>query len=238
MCCFLLFSIKDVNIDYTVYTDGNSAKVKQIDEDFEKYSGKNLLFLNLNNVKKELNDNPYYEIVSVEKDFPNVLSIKIKERRKAFYIFDDTNVYETTKDGIVLSVCKNENFSNYEDRQMIYLTLDGVSVSNASLGKKISTSADDLMLSTFNMATAVNLNDCINKIKVEKAVEKEWVFLYTYTGTIIQIIDALDDGQAKIEKAFSIYNEDIDDFEKTRKYIVVLKNNEGEIQGYWTESCY
>ncbi len=235
LCLFLLFSVKDVNIEYNVYADSDDVEIKEIESRFDKYSNKNLLFIKTEEVSNVLADNPYYEIIAVKKDYPNVLSVEIRERRKAFYIFDEDVIYETTKEGIVLNSYSSVELGN---RDMIYTTLTGVSVIEATKGQVIKTSEDELITAVFDMASEVNLTDCINEITVEKATGKELVNFKTYTGTVIQITNACDNGVAKINKAYNDYYEKADDYEKTRNYLIVFENAQGEIEIHWSENEY
>ena len=49
-------------------------------------TNKNLIFLSEDDVYKSLDYFHYMEIVSVDKQFPNVINVKVRERREVYYL--------------------------------------------------------------------------------------------------------------------------------------------------------
>ena len=80
---FSVFVIKEVTPSFTVTTNCKS-QTDEIEEKLISYKGQSLLFLNLEEVKNDLSVNPYLEIVSVEKSYPNSLIVEVEERIAVF----------------------------------------------------------------------------------------------------------------------------------------------------------
>ncbi len=196
--------------------------------------GKNLIFFNTEELAGSLTDFHYAEIISVEKSFPNVVKVEVKERKEVYELVSGENVYVTTENGIVLKSFKLDEQIASRDR--ISLNLVDISVTDATLGKLITTDADELLTKSFEMAKSVQLSNCIQSVELEKAsVFGGKVVFKTYTGVNIVIREILDDGVKKIETAFNKY-ENATDYEKTFKQIEVVKLKEtGEITAQWTE---
>ncbi len=227
--CIFIFSVKDVVVTCTVY---GGEKVEQINKSFEdKFEGKNLLFLDTDDVSDMLEDNPYYIVESVEKDYPNVLNIKIKERLATYYIQTTDKVYKTNDYGVVLDWYKKEEFTDKTSREMIYLSLRGVNVTSAIKGEIIKTDCDELVSSIFTMSKAVNLTDCINHVDavVDQSKTVKDAIFKTYTGVEIWVENAHVRGEEKIVRGFNGYYNNADDYIKISGYINVLMQLDGEI---------
>jgi len=234
LSCVSIFSIKKIETTFAV---GEDTDTKSVQAELDKFLGKNLTFLDLEDVKDAIKDFQYMEIVSISKQYPNVVKVEIRERKEVYYFEHDDSVFVMAKDGFVLNRYDKDEFTGSSSREMIYLSITGLAVSNVQIGTKISTD-DDLMLSTvFDMAETVFLTDCIKTIELLKAVEREEAIFYTYTGVKIVVPKVKDDGVNKIKVAFDAYDlsEKAGDYEKTFKTIVVVKTDDGVIYPDWTD---
>lgn len=227
--CIFVFSVKDVSVTFTVYSGEKAQKINQSFSD--KFEGKNLLFISEDEVIEVLENNPYYIVESVQKDYPNVLSIKVKERKATYYIEDKEKVYKTNDYGVVLDVFDSNEFTDRQSRDMIYLTLLGVKVTSSIKGEIIKTDCEELVSTVFEMSKAVNLTDCINHIDVvvdRTKIVKDAIF-NTYTGVEIWIENAHVKGCEKIVEGFNGYYDNADDYIKTQGYINVLMQEDDQI---------
>lgn len=84
-CFASAFKITDVELSYNVII-GSSENVKEkCSEYLESYKDKNLVFINSDEVAKELSSlSGYVEVVSVKKEFPNKLAVTIMERPEVY----------------------------------------------------------------------------------------------------------------------------------------------------------
>lgn len=226
--CFMLFSVKKVDVDYMVDSDTDTTSVQT---QLDKFIGTNLLFFNGNAVALSLEDFHYMEVLSVYKQYPNVIKVEIKQRREVYEIAHDGKIYVTTADGFVLRV--EDDLGQENGREKIRLHLDGIEILDGTLGKTISTTDDEMMKQVFDMADAVWLTDCIKSVTVEKDVLEQNAIFNTYTGVKIIVPEMLDEGVKKIQTAFEKYDLGASDYEKTFRSMMVIKLHTGIIEAQW-----
>ena len=207
-----LFAIKKVEVDFAV---SDSRNIEEIQTVLDEYNGSNLLFLNSKEVKESLNGYHYLEVLSVEKKYPNVLKLSIKERREIYSFEFNEKVYLTDENGFVLS----DNVSEAVSEKMIKLTFgQGVEVLDVKCGSYIETDNNALLTAVFNMAKSVNLTDCIECIEIMKPflTDADYdVIFKAYTGVEIHVEGVLDRGEQKVINAFKVYDEKLSDYQKT-----------------------
>ena len=229
---FGIFSVKKIDATFAV---SENTSVEELQEKFDSLLNKNLLFLTEQEVYDCLKDNQYMEVVSVEKSFPNVIKVDVKERREIYYIQCGENYLVTTADGFVLRMTSADQVANRE-RDKIVLKFDGVSLLDWSVGKFIKTDNDALLSTVFQMAKSVNLTDCIEEISVfAMGSESADVTFSIYTGVDIVVHKVDDDGVEKVIEGFNAYDSQANDHEKMFKNIVVNKTKDGKIQVVWSE---
>ena len=173
------------------------------------------------------------EVLSVDKQFPNVITVSIKERREIYYIEYDQKYYVTTEDGFVLNAFDKSAFSGNIARDKILLKLNGVDIVNVELGSFIKTDNDDLMRAVFEMAKSAKLTDCIKDISILKVGGYDNVYDVTfkaYTGVEICIEDVLELGTEKVIIAFDVYDNVLSDYQKTFGKIETYVMNDGEFR--------
>ena len=230
--CILLFSIKKVNAEFSVATD---IDTQEIEQRLTEYCGENLLFFDTQEIEELIKEYPYFELVKVEKQFPNVINVTLVERLETYYLITEETVYVTDKDGVVLNRFGAENLEQNLSREIITLSFNGVNFTEQTLGAKIVCDSQELFDLTLNMSKSVDLTDCIKSIRVEKAPEKQDVYFTTYTGVSILVTEALNRGEEKTIAGFNAYNDKTNDYLKTYNNIVVVLKDDGTILPVWTE---
>ena len=178
------------------------------------------------------------KVVSVDKQYPNVIKVELEQRKEVYEIVYNNTAYVTDETGFVLDSYPFVDSSISErDKIRIHLNeADGVAILNGDIGKVISTNEDEFVKQVFKMAMSVNLSNCIDSIKLEKAVERDVVCFNTYTGVKILIREVFDDGENKVKEAFDVYDEGPTDYQKTYGVIEAIKLVEtGKIQAQWSE---
>jgi hypothetical protein len=256
--CFMLFSVKEVRVDYSVADD---TDVSNVEKTLNGYLGRNLLFLNVGEVAYVLKEQHYMEVVSVQKQYPNVLSIKIEERRETYCVEDENSVYVTTEKGFVLDVIDKADWTGNTDRERITLQLKNIEIpsqgeqvsetyiplTGTSCGQTLAIENSDFLATVFELAKKVNLTDCIKEMKVEvigkgSYVDGRDIVITTYTGVTIRIKDADERGEEKMLKAFEFEadGELLTDYQKTTGYIWVdvieVGENAGQVKAYWNKT--
>ncbi len=228
--CVALFSVKKIDVNYSV---GNDTDTVEVQNKLEGFLGKNLIFLNEDEVVESIKDFHYMEVLSVKKSFPNVVRVDIKERREVYEIVCGETVYVTTENGLLLRSFNVNEQKPTRDR--IRLELKDINVYRATLGQLLITDADELLWQVFKMSKSVQLTNCIENVVLEKAtVFGGKATFVTYTGVKIIIRELLERGVEKIQTAFEKYD-GATDYEKTFKQIeVVILTQTGEIIVLWT----
>ncbi|MBR1983841.1 MAG: FtsQ-type POTRA domain-containing protein [Clostridia bacterium] len=230
--CILLFSVKKVETKFTVATD---IETQELEDRLDLYCGENLLFFDCVEIVNLLKEYPYFELVSVEKQYPNVINVCIKERLETYYLVTEDKVYVTDKDGILLKVINTSDFSGNVSREVITLSFEGVNFSEQMLGTKIVCDKQELFDVVLVMAKSVDLTDCIKSINVINAPEQQDVYFSTYTGVNILVTQALVRGEDKTVAGFNAYNNKTDDYLKTYNNIIVVLKDDGTILPIWTD---
>lgn len=222
--CVGLTSIKKVQVSYAVSDERDSENVQEI---LDNFIGKNLLFLDAGEVVESLKHNYKIEILSVKKQFPNVLNVEIKERREIYYVESGGVVYVATEDGFIIDSFSGQAVDN---RNIIKLNLiGGITLKDLKLGSTLKTNNDRVLQSVFNIAKKVNLTDCIKVISLERYSDRDSISGYEYdvcfechTGVKIRLVDLLVDGEIKGIKGFEIYDTFASDYQKRFGEIQVI----------------
>ena len=216
--CVSLLSIKKVEVNYALATNTNVQGIQNV---LDKNLNKNLLFLDEKEVENSLKIQPYLEVVSVNKRFPNVLCVDVKERREVYKIECDGNAYVLDENGIVL----NDTGVSQQGGEIIdlsFITFNNdpmltskIQVVSAQLGEKIQTSNDQVVYQTLAIAKSVGLFDCIKKIEIEDCSGGEYDIAFeTKTGVNLYVVDLLLDGTKKGQVCFDVYNQIATDYQK------------------------
>ncbi len=216
--CVGLLAIKKVDVDYAVSQNTNDTDGVQ--KTLDEFLGKNLLFLNVNDVEKAISDKPYLEVTSIHKKYPNILSMSIKERKETYRIEVDGTTYVLDENGVVLNDTGELKqgvdiidlaFIAFENRPDLDLK---IKVESAVLGKKLKTTNDKVVYETLAVAKEVGLADCIEKIYIEDCTNGYDLWFETRTGVIIRVVDVMQDGAKKALTAFNVYDTIASDYQK------------------------
>ncbi len=230
--CVTLFSVKKVSAEFSVYGD---SQAEEIQKDLDLFKGKNMIFLKKSDVYGICDKYPYYEITSVEKEYPNVLKVSVGKRVETFTVAFGGKTYVLDGEGTVLNDVGETEFP----QNVVPIELGDLNVVNGDLGKKIATSDDGLFYSVIKTARAAGIIDVVKDIDLRlffngESYEGNAIF-HTYTGVEIRIENIEDDGENKIRAAFNKY-ETLSDYEKTTYKLIVTKNKTtGEIYADWSE---
>ncbi len=227
--CAYIFVINKVDVNFEVL---EGYEVEEIQTSLEEFKGKNLLFLSSSEIEEVLAKYTAYKIVSIEKKYPDELTVSIKERKETFAVVSGDKTYLLDEEGFVIKSVEEYN----ANREIVSLNFNGLEILSSNSGHVIKTNDDELLFSVFLMAKKINYYNCISSIEIQKAPEKRVALFKTYTGVIIEVPDAHVRGGEKIDYAFNEYDKCDDDFIKSFKKITVYVDAiSGEIKATWTE---
>ena len=221
--CVSIFSLKKVD---AVFAVSENANVEEMQNKLDDYLGKNLLFFDTEQVYTLFEDNRYVEVLSVKKEFPNVLKVEIKERREVFYVALGDKGYATTDSGFVLGELSQAEMENEQPRDRILLEFDENIYVDVSVGEYLSVKNSNVADTFFEMVKSFNLTDCIKKVSVlgrAQLLGEYDVVVETYTGVKIEIENVENNGVNKIKNAFYVYDNFLSDYQKF--YGELVSNN-------------
>lgn len=239
---FMLFTVKDVNARYNV-AEG-SVNCDGVKETLDVYVGSNLLFLNLDEIKEAVEANPYIEVLSIDKKFPNEIELSVRERREIFVFECAGKYYVANEKGFVLREISDEEFVALKSsREHITLICDNIVINDAVVGEYVYSSDSDRLRTAFLLAENAELTDCIDEMTVSKkeatssvpGIKQTVVVFSTYTGVEIEIWDAGNYGDLKVDKAFEIYDSETSDYIKTHEKIIVFVDQNNNILAEWVK---
>lgn len=219
---FMMFTVKEVKVKFSVYTDTNETRTLQ--EKFDKFTDKNLIFFNADEVRS-VDVGSRFEIESVKKSYPNVIKVSVKERKERFVVSFGDDYYVISDEGYVLDCASDTN-------GLIKVNLSGITLNEPVLGVKLSSDRDDDLYNAITLANVSGVVDACNEMTVEYVGKtmRSVIFL-TKTDVKIRIPMATEYGKEKTQTAFNAY------FNETRDYIKSYSEIRVDIQPDGTLKC-
>ena len=185
ICTIGLFSIKKVQVDYAV---SKGTETMEVQTTLDEFLGDSLLFLSVDKVKEAVDSFTYFEVVSVDKQFPNVLKVSIRERKETYFVKGNDGFVVTAQDGFVLRTATEDEVEENNLRNKIKLNLDGITVQDTTVGAIIKTDSDSLVKTALQIADSVELINCVESITLTKYnVPGADLTFETYSGVSIEI---------------------------------------------------
>ena len=221
--CVFLFSVKKVSADFTVYGD---SQAEDIQKDLDAFTGKSLLFLDVDDVYKVCEKYPYYHITSVKKSYPNVLRVSVVKRAEAFKVISGANTYVIDEEGVVLNATGATEYSG----NVIPIELKTVEIESATAGQKIKTANDGLFYAIIKSANDLGFCDLVQGIEIDDKDMRRNAVIATNTGVKIVVWNVEASGGEKIVKAFEKY-ETLGDYYKNNFWITI---GDGGASATWT----
>lgn len=122
-CFASAFKITDIELKVTDI-NGSSENVKSLCEtELLKYKDENLVFVNVDKLKKDLTAlSGYVKVCNIEKQFPNKLLVEVEEIYEAFVINNGVNYYALDIDFNVINV-KNSIKNNVDGNDNLLLDI-------------------------------------------------------------------------------------------------------------------
>lgn len=236
---FIAFSIKDIKTDYKVAE--RNADIEKIEERIRNLKGKNLVFFNQNDLDKIMIDFPYFEVESIDKSFPSLLNLTIKERRQIYTVKTENkfavldangivlDILETKKDGLIEINLENKNSQDSGQDKFG----NTICIEQCEVGKKLATNFDDYFYKSVGIVSSVDSNDIFDGMKVVISTLNTFdIVLSTKTKINIVLKESNDSGAEKMDCAMDKYKREEYDFKKSNEMynMIVLKDYNNKIQ--------
>lgn len=240
---FSVFSLAEVRVRFVLGENGGAYE-GEIRETLEAHRGKSLLFLDTEEIRKELAAYPYFEVKKLEKSYPNGLEVELSERREMFLFESGGASYILDGDGFILA-------EGGQNEGLIRLTAktfaeddeearEDIAVISAEVGSTLSLEDGGLLSLVYQMSELADYTDTIEEIEVRYGeiggeVLMDEVVFHMRTGVEIWVSSALDAGVDKMALALQAFNAGTD-YQKSTRYIEVHRNEEtNELEVYFTE---
>lgn len=234
-CAISATTVREINVNFAI---SESTDAQAVQRALDKNLGKNLLLLSEDEVRQTLADNHYMEIISVDKKFPNVVNVSIKERREIYYTEYEGKTYVTDENGFVLK----QGQPSGNSREKIKLTLgEGIVLNSLQAGSIIKTDNDKLLALVFDVAKKVNLTDCIESILIERSfgeIDEYDVVFKAYTGVELRVLKVMTKGEEKAINAFNAYNEKLTDYQKISGEIMSFLMDDGRFRVNYSDGTH
>lgn len=225
---FMMFTVKKVTVDFSVFD--NADNTLDIQKQFDEYVGENLLFFNIDKLR-DVDVGPCYEIESVKKSYPNVIEVKISQRKERFVCEFNDKIYVLSDEGYAMK----EISGDYSSRDYVKINLNNVSILDVTLGEKIKTDHDVDVFTAIAFATVDGVVDATKEITVEYVGQtSRSVSFTTHTDVVIRFINSFKYDKSDVAKAFSAYFNSDNDYIKSYNEIVVSKLDDGDIAINWS----
>ena len=168
-------------------------------------------------IVKEIEEDPYFKVYSVEKNYPNVLKISVEERKEVFVISYKNKGYFADFEGRILSKVNGDYHNCLE------VSFKNVNIEEINFGEKIVSDDLGLISSALNVIYENANFGSVKTVLIEKVFDGENhinLTFNTYSSVEIVIYKAENGGAEKTAKAFELYNLESNDYRKSNNKII------------------
>lgn len=229
-------SITQISVTFTTGSPQMSAAATDIQKDLEtKYLKKNFLFFNASDVIEVVAEkgDGYLEVTSVEKHFPNKITVTVREKFETYAYSSNGKYYVVSEEGVVLKV-KDANESNLGGSN---IEVVGFEFGDYKEGDLFGVSESQQQAYEAYLEVCGVLNEAFGTLrsnirKIEYFGERNIInnlTLTTVEGVQILISDCTEDAAAKAQEAADFYLNECDTAQRMRGYIRVDKQDSGKI---------
>ncbi|MBA5850654.1 FtsQ-type POTRA domain-containing protein [Clostridium sp. cel8] len=197
--CILAVKLPYFNINKIVVYGNKNIQDSEIKSISKIYKGNNIFYINLNESKSSIMENPYVESVTIERKLPSTIVINIKERNAVYYIKSDDLFCIIDKNAVLLE--KKKSISN-----MKLVQLKGIDIGNCKIGDTIKnvdtkkvTAIKEIgnLIEQSSTSFGINLVDVSNSLDIKAYKNKMYIKLGSY-----------DNMRDKLNKALNIIEQE------------------------------
>lgn len=243
MVFHVAFSLRDIDVYYSVYTDGEVEKVEKL---LSSYKGGNLLFLSEKDVEKAITEKTSFKVKKVEKKYPDALVVELVARAEMFAVSDGEGGYYILDDEYSV-VDRRTDYANKTDGLSGVLISFDISEPPVLREKGTLDTKNEYVSATVKcLAQIPELRDNVLEVKVEQyKVPSEngsglfednvRVYVVMRSGVTIEVRKAFDSPEEKTRAGYRAYAQ-LSDEKKTNGFVLCLKKSDGEITADWSEN--
>ena len=181
LCLVWLFKVSETEISVTGKDTGDVYV--SADKALENVAlGKNILFLSTDEIKAELEKDPYVEVKNVEKVFPSKIKAAILKREERFAYFDGGSYYYADENFVYL---KKSDVLSGDNVIKVEVTGKEFDFDGSTLGKPFPFSSDDIL--GYAEVITESIPDKFNIVaEISVDGEKNRLYFKTVTGTNLE----------------------------------------------------
>lgn len=230
-----LFSVSDVIVTYSVYTDSETLETAKL---LQEYKGENLIFLNTEKIKINVTENTLFKVESIKKSFPNKLLINLKSCRERFAVKTSSG-YVILDDEYMVCDIRNSIDNSSDGLNNILIEFENEKENFESLKIKdyLSFSNHEVLQSLKYVVSSIDSpRDFISSVRIE---EKEtgsnyYIYLTTSEGVEIELRKALTKPKEKTLAGVQKYRS-LSDSDRLTAKIAVYETVSGDIVATFTK---
>lgn len=230
-CFASAFKVKEIELNATTVSGSSENIEEKVSNYLERYSNKNLLFIDEEDIKKGIiSISGYVELISVEKVMPNKIVVDVCEKLECFSFVNGSNYYALDSKLNVLAK-KEDLLNNVDKNPNVLLTLSSSDYnSNVELSKQLSV-FDGKTLNALLLSSNILFENREDLSEVIVTTKRDGYTYRTFTlkmkeGVEFIIYNVVDETLLKLAKTFEYYEKLSNKGSGT--YNVVLSDN-GEI---------
>ena len=188
-----IFMIRNVKVKGDILVSGD-----YINEAVENFKGENLFFLSTNDIKRELQRNPYIKSIVVRKRFPSTIELEISESKGLYYVNDGNDNNIVSKDCIIL-----EKTNDIKNNNLIQLI--GVNINDKTLGDVIvdDSRIKELLDELYRQQQVIKDNG--ENFLITRIDVSDMASIKVYIGDIYVLLGNDDNVRKKMSDAINIY---------------------------------
>lgn len=104
----VIFSVKNVNVEFIDYTGEHTTEFEKTKKNLDKLKGSGILFLSAGAVEDKISDGSVLAVEGYERIYPCTVNVRIKERVECFTVKSSDLVYVYDEDGIFMRTVRTD----------------------------------------------------------------------------------------------------------------------------------
>ncbi len=232
---YRLFSVGECKVNYSVY-DENIDEAESL---LEKYSGKLIFFVDVNEIEREINKNRYLKVVSVKKEYPCTIVVDLAERVERYAVqFGDLWYFLDDEFFAVRSDSEKASLRGEKLTALTFYDINGNAVEQSCSLKQTFEFPEDTDENVRKMLSGLGeLSEKVTEIRFVFTSEKGnyRVRFYMAEGVVIEVQKAAENSLEKLSAGLDCYTK-LPAERKMRGFVIVNKNDEGIIQAVHSQS--
>ena len=228
VCVKELFSVKDITVQYSVASSEVSDEVLSLLDD---YYGKNIFSVDTTKISNQITSNQYLKVLSVTKNYPNEIIVKLTERTEKYYYVASDAVYYFDEEYFIVRQSQNLPEATSYLTQIVFEDIYGKNHDVKCQLKSIFDFPNNFKADADILAKEIaEISSNVTKIAFVTTEEEGnyRINLQMIEGVVIELSKANESLTEKIAKGVDYYNS-AEEIEKISGTIYVQIDNNGEV---------